>query len=97
MDLWVIILSASLAGFFLTLQRPGIYAFVIQQYPKNSGAVSAVLLFVQFTLGFVSLTVGPLIWTEFIGKVWFFGSTAILTLIMTLALIFEMIKKWNVK
>jgi len=94
--LWVVIVSASLLGLFLTLQRPGIYAYVIQQYPNNSSAVSAILLFVQFTLGFISITIAPLIWEQSdTGKIWYYGGTAILTAVSAPLLISEIIRSWR--
>jgi len=95
-SLWVIIFSTSLAGFFFGLQRPGVYAFVIELFPKHSSGVSASLLFVQFSFGFASLMVGPLYWTTDEGKLFYFIGTGSLAFLFAIPVFIILVKNWNV-
>jgi len=96
-DLWVVLLSISLIGFFFSLQRPGVYAYIIELFPNNSSGVSASLLFVQFTAGFIALTVGPLIWTTPLGKLLFFVGAAVLSFLLSIPVLILLIRNWNIR
>jgi len=95
-DLWVILLATGMMGFFFTVQRPGIYSYVIQEFPRNAAGISASLLFMQFMLSFVAITVGPLIWTTSEGYTLFFVVLGVLAFISSIPIMVVAIRNWKV-
>ena len=47
---WVILLASALIGFTFCAQRPGVFSFCVEINPECAGAVSALILFLQYTM-----------------------------------------------
>eukprot|EP01127_Copromyxa_protea_P009227 TRINITY_DN2159_c0_g1_i3.p1 TRINITY_DN2159_c0_g1~~TRINITY_DN2159_c0_g1_i3.p1 ORF type:complete len:393 (+),score=61.45 TRINITY_DN2159_c0_g1_i3:157-1335(+) len=96
-DTFALILTATgLLGFFFCFQRPGVYSFLIQNYPGDSSGVSASVLFIQYTLGFLATMIGPQVWNTPDGKFWFFMAYAIATFLSTIPIGYFVKQSWKV-
>eukprot|EP01126_Amoeba_proteus_P058121 TRINITY_DN7466_c0_g1_i4.p1 TRINITY_DN7466_c0_g1~~TRINITY_DN7466_c0_g1_i4.p1 ORF type:complete len:413 (-),score=60.81 TRINITY_DN7466_c0_g1_i4:47-1285(-) len=87
-NLDVILIATAFLGFLFCFQRPGVYSFLIQSYPEESSSVSASILFIQYSLGFMTTFMGPLVWNTMRGKYWFFMSLCTLTFLSTIPIIY---------
>eukprot|EP01125_Pyxidicula_operculata_P001495 TRINITY_DN1135_c0_g3_i1.p1 TRINITY_DN1135_c0_g3~~TRINITY_DN1135_c0_g3_i1.p1 ORF type:complete len:435 (-),score=37.54 TRINITY_DN1135_c0_g3_i1:24-1328(-) len=79
-DIQLVLVALTFTGFFFSFQRPGAFAFAIQQYNSSlASSISSSFLALQYTLGFLSTLLGPLFWDTIEGEFIFFLSVASIT------------------